>query len=74
MLKSVMITGFGIWKTIACDNRTPRHKTQTVRLYTCEKLHATHQVEACRDMVIIIPFRKPQLSFFNNEMYELQLN
>ena len=41
---------------------------------TCEKLHATHQVEACRDMVIIIPFRKPQLSFFNNEMYELQLN
>ena len=61
-------SGFGIRKTRACDNRTPRLKIQ--RLQTCEKSHATHQVGVWW-RAMIIPFRTPQFSFFYNEIYKL---
>ena len=48
--------GFGIRKTRACDNRTPRHEIQ--RLWTCERLHATHQVGVLW-YTMIIPLRTP---------------
>ena len=55
-----VLKGFGIWKTRACDNCTPRHERQG--LWMCEKLHATHQLGMwwC---VMIIPFRRLSFSF-----------
>ena len=65
--------GFGIRKTKACDNRTPRHKNSEaidVWKVACERLHATHQVGVSW-RTMIIPLRKLQFSFFYNEIYEL---
>ena len=65
--------GFGIRKTKACDNRTPRHKNSEaidVWKVACEKLRATHQVGVSW-RTMIIPLRKLQFPFFYNEIYEL---
>ena len=47
-------SGFRIWKSRTCDNRTSPHEIR--RLQTCEKLHATHQVGVWW-RAIIISFR-----------------
>ena len=55
------VSGFRIWKTRACDNHTPCHEIQ--RLQTCEKSHATHQVDVYWRAVIISLEHHSFLSF-----------